>query len=865
MRYSRLLPRPWCALLLLLTTRAVFSPVRNACAASHHNFPTANPSLVPVAPPLSTAAACLATHPLFSRPSPQCPPSPLTTSTMVPRAFVATVPPHFPVTPSLAAPTPSPAPSAAASTGVASSRGAASAATSARGAGRHRTAPTASIVTASVVQSEMERLGGFVAATAGIPRAPARAIQAAGTLVGAARVMEKEVPNVRVCVYLSGVTPTGMVKWLILHGSAVSNDPELMRVEAQVQHAARAVESAVFAGSSLQVLPATHVGDAVPVGDNLVAVPPAAVVSPFPPGPGSVYFPWGSSSSGGAAAARPVSTSTASTPTPEERRKADADLEEACNAPTFDAMLRLQRAASSQGTHDPPATPPPGVAGAGGSTPARSNAAVRPSLNDDRAADERVADLDGDAAAHPDERQADADLGTMDRQPVLDPRPLPIIESVEPPEIVCPSKKAVDRLLSLLAVDSRPAFRLREMFRGVIAVLASRHNCSVKSIQDVFTPWWWFRLAAVGEPAANPGSIWAMRVNVPKRLLLTTKRSRTDASDATETITLDALPSSAGVIDHIVAALLLLHDKEESTQVTMTNYVYLAEKAAAAAKLKASTSGHGRKRNSRGSPAAAAAAPSAARIAPSASAAAPAWTCPFPPMLPRPPQQSIIKTLGELAARSSTTAKGKARASPSGSASPSRQRLLTPSRPAVAVRTAARVAAARAAGVELAAAAVLPHAAGESMAGASVPQPPPGDKANQTATKRRRVTIGAGGRADSPQSIGLLAEASSDEEEGAGIGEPCTTSGSCILLSRAGSPVASADVDFERRTLHGQDVPPYLVVVKVGTVLSPGTLYRHKREFPKERPSTGSMMAMRELAGYFIVWEKDGVVVNTMM
>ena len=804
MRYNRLLPRPWCALLLLLlTTRAVFSPVRNACAASHHNLPTANPSLVSVTSPLSTAAACLATHPLFSRPFPQCPSSPLTTSKMVPRAFAATVPPHSPVTPSLAAPTPTPAPSTAASTGVASSRGAASTTTSARCAGRHRTAPTASIVTASVEQSQMERLGGFVAATAGIPLAPARAIQAAGTLVGAARVMEKEVPNVRVCVYLSGVTPTGMVKWLILQGSAVSNDPELMLVETQVRHAARAVESAVFAGSSLQVLPATHVGDAVPVGDDLVAVPSAAVVSPFPSGTCFVYFPWGSPTSGGVAAARPVCNSTESTPTREERRKADADWEEACNAPTFDAMLRLLRASSSQGTQDPFATPPPpGVAGAGESTPAHANGAVRPSPNDDHAADERVADLDGDATAHPGGLQADANRGTVDRQPVLELRPLPIIESVEPPEIFWPSKNAVDSLLSLLAVDSRPAFRLREMFRGVTAGLASRHNCSITSIQDVWTPWWRFRFAAVGESAANPGSTGAMRVNVPKRLLLPTKRSRTDTSNVTEAITLYALPISAGVIDHIVAALLLLHDKEESTQVTMTNYVYLAEKAAAAAKLTASTCGHGRKRNSRGSPAAVAAAPSAARIAPGASVAAPAWPCSFAPTLPHPPQQSIIKTLGELPARASTTAKGKARTSTSGSTSPSRQRSLTPSRQAVAVRTAARVAATRAAGVELAAATVLPHAAGESMAGACVPQPLPGEKANPTAPKRRRVTIGAGGRADSRQSNGLLAEASSDEEEGAGIGEPCTTSGSCILLSRAGSPVASADVDFERCTLH---------------------------------------------------------------
>jgi len=48
-------------------------------------------------------------------------------------------------------------------------------------------------------------------------------------------------------------------------------------------------------------------------------------------------------------------------------------------------------------------------------------------------------------------------------------------------------------------------------------------------------------------------------------------------------------------------------------------------------------------------------------------------------------------------------------------------------------------------------------------------------------------------------------------------------------------------------------------------VLSPRTMYRHEREFLKERPSTGIMMAMQELARYFIVWEKDGVVVNTMM
>eukprot|EP00168_Porphyra_purpurea_P014494 TRINITY_DN4178_c0_g1_i1.p3 TRINITY_DN4178_c0_g1~~TRINITY_DN4178_c0_g1_i1.p3 ORF type:complete len:176 (-),score=20.14 TRINITY_DN4178_c0_g1_i1:2494-3021(-) len=155
----------------------------------------------------------------------------IVTSKIVSRAFVAAVLPHSPVTSALAAPMPSSPPSAAASTGAASSRGLTSATTSAWGSGHHRHVPTASIVTSSLVQTEMERLGRFVAATAAMSRALARAVQAAGV---AWRASWKEIANVRVSVYLSGVTPTGEVNWLILHGSAVSNDPELMRLEAQV-------------------------------------------------------------------------------------------------------------------------------------------------------------------------------------------------------------------------------------------------------------------------------------------------------------------------------------------------------------------------------------------------------------------------------------------------------------------------------------------------------------------------------------------------------------------------------------------------------------------------------------------------------
>jgi len=108
-----------------------------------------------------------------------------------------------------------------------------------------------------------------------MPRVPTRVGRAAGTMIGAARVVEQDCPRMRVSVFLSGFNPVGDIKWLVLHGTGMADEPEILRLEGQLQHARRVCKSIVCAGASLSCPPADIIGDGVAVEDAHAPAPPS--------------------------------------------------------------------------------------------------------------------------------------------------------------------------------------------------------------------------------------------------------------------------------------------------------------------------------------------------------------------------------------------------------------------------------------------------------------------------------------------------------------------------------------------------------------------------------------------------------------
>eukprot|EP00168_Porphyra_purpurea_P016041 TRINITY_DN5091_c0_g1_i1.p1 TRINITY_DN5091_c0_g1~~TRINITY_DN5091_c0_g1_i1.p1 ORF type:complete len:231 (-),score=29.91 TRINITY_DN5091_c0_g1_i1:1321-2013(-) len=112
-----------------------------------------------------------------------------------------------------------------------------------------------------------------------MPRVPTRVGRAAGTMVDAARIVDQDCPRMRVSVFLSGVNGVGDIKWLVLHGTGMDDEPKFLRLEGQLQHARRMREGLVYAGAFIACPPADVIGDGVAVEDPL-ARPLASVPLP---------------------------------------------------------------------------------------------------------------------------------------------------------------------------------------------------------------------------------------------------------------------------------------------------------------------------------------------------------------------------------------------------------------------------------------------------------------------------------------------------------------------------------------------------------------------------------------------------------
>jgi len=689
-----------------------------------------------------------------------------------------------------------------------------------------------------VADAEVIRLGGFMAAVAGVPRVPPRVAQAAGTVIGASRIIEQGCRNVRMSIFASGVNHVGATKWMILHGSGMAGNPEILRLEGQLQHARRAQEGLVMAGASMECPPAASIGDGVPVADSLSAAPPVITVPDaavqLTPLAGSVA-PKAPTVAGRSSSSGPETTSAEAgaspsrgTPSAASHVFTDEELDEILGEPRIDALMRTQRNIfDGRPRGSPEASGPVGAAPTAGG----GNADVENEEDDYYVRDAECG------------RAIDAADGPVDQQPgVGAPPPPAIIESTVAPALVQPSDKVVGHVTKLLSLKGRRAQRVREAFRGMVGGVASEHKCALKSVQACLIPWWPYKVSEDPSVVVEPEAIWPLQVAVPERLTLTTKRSRDGDAEGVKIITLVALPPVSGAIDQLVAAIMLLHDKEPATQQTLANFVFLAKKAEILSAAEAATEVAARlaasKADAAASRAASATPPGTSGgglvpIAPAPVSARAAAVNPFPPAVPRRPQDPF-RLLGNLASG----------VKPPGLPTPTR--LPAGGRvPVAEARRAARVAAAEAAALA-------------AQGGVNAQSQVAGECTGLVGNKRRRVVTGPVGRGAAAGSS--EAEADSATTGSHGGSRLCTTSGRCILVSPAGLPVAEADAFFERKLLHGHVVPVGMVAVLIDVVISPGYSYKHERHFPKERPATQDTRPMGELHDCFIVWEKSAVM-----
>jgi len=715
-----------------------------------------------------------------------------------------------------------------------------------------------------VANSAVVRLGGFMAAVAGVPRVPTRVAQAAGTVIGAARIIEQGCPHLRMSVFASGVNRVGDIKWMILHGAGMAGNPEILRLEGQLQHAQRYLEGLVMAGAAKDYPPASSVVDGVPVGDAHVVPPPAAmppdatVQLTAPAGAVTLSAPMLKSVPAASLLATPSSQpgarSSRASPSGASYTFTDEELDEILGDPRIDALMGSQgstsdgrprrfREALAVGGADPVVgeAPPAGQVPPVGDAPAVGDAPPAWAVETEHSGfgdeDYLVPVEDG--------RNIDAANAPVNVKPgVGAPPPPALVESQVAPAIIKPSKAVIRHVTKLLALKGRKAQRLRDAFKGMVGVVAAEHKCGLKRIQLCLLPWWPYKVSADPSVVFEPDAMWPLQVVVPERLTLTTKRSRDQETDGEKVITLKALPFATGPIDKLVAAIMLMHDKEALTQRTLANFVFMVQKAEylsaadaaaeVAARLAAAKAAGVAARAAAAIPATSA--PGTVPISPAQAAAEALSLSPFSVALSRP-TQSPFHALGNLAR--GTQPPG----NPAGRASPASRRPSSVRRPSAAeVRRTARAAAAQAA-----ASAVVVSAAAAAIGGSGAAD-----------AKRRRVGEQTAGRA--------TASAVSDRDGDMGVarsqsgGKLCMTSGSCTLLGPTGVPVAEAEAFFERSVLHGHPVPAYMVVVYVDVVLVPGNINRHERRFPKERPATQDTRMMSELHDSFIVWERTAVV-----
>jgi len=616
---------------------------------------------------------------------------------------------------------------------------------------------------------------------------PTRVAQAAGTVIGAARIIEQGCSNVRMSVFASGVNHVGIIKWMILHGSGMAGNPDILRHERQLQHARRWLEGLVKAGAAMDCPPAASIGDGVPVGDAHVVPPPASSVadatvqlttSAGSVAPTAVAL---ASSPSAALSATPsgkaCASSSPATPSDASHTFTDEELEEILGHPRVDELMRSHGRATKirpRGAPEvlpvgavPPvgSVPPVGDAAPVGDAPAAGDVAPLSDLPPVGGLLYGNKDFDDDMVPVEGGCNIEADKGPVNGQPgVCAPPPPALIESQEAPALIKLSTMVIRHLTKQLALKGRKAQRVREEFKTMISVVAAEQNCGLKVIQLFLLPWWPYKLSAVPNVIFEPDAIWQLQVVVPERLTLTTERTRDEEADGEKSITLEALPFMAGQIDKLVAGIMLLHDKEPLTQRTLANCVYMARKAehlsaaevatAVAARLAAAKAAGAAARAAAAVPATSA--PRVLPIAPAPVASGVRSANPFPDAFP-PSRQSPLQALGNLVRGVKPLSKPRSRASPAS------RRAAGGRQPSAAeARRIARVAAAQASALAVVVPAVSAAGGGAGAANA----------------KRRRVDVPTARRA-TPSTV-------SDGDDGRGAAgsesiRSTSVTGGCLL------------------------------------------------------------------------------------
>lgn len=157
-----------------------------------------------------------------------------------------------------------------------------------------------------------------------------------------------------------------------------------------------------------------------------------------------------------------------------------------------------------------------------------------------------------------------------------------VLETVDPPDVHFPSDGALTYLDAMLTADKTTARTIRTGLRAAVLCLAGRVNTTPGKVHDCLTSWWPSVLVPPGSAHAPVRGLWAYCVNVPKRMMCTSKRKRDPQATGSVMHSIERMPTteSAGSQNDVVASLLLLWDKEPVVRTTLNNALFYAVSSA---------------------------------------------------------------------------------------------------------------------------------------------------------------------------------------------------------------------------------------------------------------------------------------------
>lgn len=645
----------------------------------------------------------------------------------------------------------------------------------------------------------LTRLASYLSVVKGTPMVRRSTLRSSAAIVAACKSIETANPELRLSVHLSGVNPAGTISWVNLFGSGRLLDPEVLRVQSQVHQYARGQDGLVRAGAALRCAPAHLVGT-YPAGENPV---------------------------------RPVAE--AGTPERPVRMMTQEEWVELMTPPGDNVLeqlpdivrLRRELEEASVGMGQ---SVTPDVRLEGSDLPADVFPRAPP------IATQAAPVLLPAAAGGP--------LGILPT----------VIESSQAHPPHQPSSRSVAFMDTLLSANRSRARTLRATLKSAVMFITSRAGTIPRNFQDCTGSWWPYVLVQPGSGApASEREQWQYGVNVPTRMVTTTRRSRSSSAEGFTLVVLDKIPTndSQSSQNEVVASLLLLWDKDVGVQRTLLDALYAARSASPA---KARTPG--------GTVPAQTAQPrgSATALAPAS-----ATSGASPPSHPSDrPGAAQPRALSPAVLPASATTGTSTVAVPNGgpSAAP-----LPSSAPGVVPASAAS----GASPAEQVGGALSADASAPAAQTADADRTPSG--ATQVGSVPGNLPLGGATAAAAPVGSVLPIPAARFEGTGAApapsLGLPAAAVPAAgrnplwgldplpvSLLDAVGDIVARGSVDTARRVLHGRAVPMELVVVLVSEVRKPHALYPHAERFPVELYGDADGTTMSKTISTYIVWER---------